>query len=67
MTMCFPKYDFHWDEIGHFRLDQYILMHSVLYRTEMLKLCQLKLPKHTFMLIIFTCIIRFRMYAPFIT
>ena len=39
---------FHWDEIGHFRLDQYILMHSVLYRTEMLKLCQLKLPKHTF-------------------
>ena len=35
-------------EIGHFRLDQYILMHSVLYRTEMLKLCQLKLPKHTF-------------------
>ena len=33
---------FHWDEIGHFRLDQYILMHSVLYRTEMLKLCQLK-------------------------
>lgn len=39
---------FHWDDIGHFRLDQYILMHSVLYRTEMLKLCQLKLPKHTF-------------------
>lgn len=39
---------FHWNEIGHFRLDQYILMHSVIYRTEMLKLCQLKLPKHTF-------------------
>lgn len=39
---------FHWDDIGHFRLDQYILMHSVIYRTEMLKLCQLKLPKHTF-------------------
>lgn len=39
---------FHWDDIGHFHLEQYILMHSVLYRTEMLKLCQLKLPRHTF-------------------
>ncbi len=37
-----------WDDIGNFHLDQYILMHSVIYRTEMLKLCQLKLPKHTF-------------------
>lgn len=37
-----------WDEIGRFRLEQYILMHSVMYRTEMLKLCQLSLPKHTF-------------------
>lgn len=39
---------FHWSDIGHFRLDQYILMHSVIYRTDMLKLCQLNLPKHTF-------------------
>ena len=39
---------FRWDDIGHFRLDQYILMHSVIYRTEMLKLIQMKLPKHTF-------------------
>lgn len=39
---------FHWDDIGRFHLDQYILMHSVTYRTEMLKLCQLQLPKHTF-------------------
>lgn len=39
---------FRWDDIGFFRLDQYILMHSVIYRTEVLKLCQLKLPKHTF-------------------
>lgn len=39
---------FHWDNIGHFRLDQYILMHSVIYRTDMLKLTQLRLPKHTF-------------------
>lgn len=39
---------FRWDDIGHFRLDQYILMHSVIYRTDMLKLSQMKLPKHTF-------------------
>ncbi len=39
---------FRWDDMGMFHLDQYILMHSVIYRTEMLKLCQLKLPKHTF-------------------
>lgn len=39
---------FHWNDIGRFRLDQYILMHSVIYRTEMLKLCQLTLPRHTF-------------------
>lgn len=37
-----------WDEIGKFHIDQYILMHSVIYRTELLKLCQLSLPKHTF-------------------
>lgn len=39
---------FHWSDIGRFRLDQYILMHSVIYRTDLLKLCQLELPKHTF-------------------
>lgn len=37
-----------WNDIGRFRLGQYILMHSVIYRTDFLKLCQLKLPKHTF-------------------
>lgn len=37
-----------WNDMGRFRLEQYILMHSVMYRTEMLKLCQLRLPKHTF-------------------
>ena len=37
-----------WDEIGQFHIGQYILMHSVIYRTDMLKLCQLTLPKHTF-------------------
>lgn len=45
----FPKDRmFTWDEIGHFKLDQYILMHSVIYRTQLLKDCGLQLPKHTF-------------------
>ncbi|MDL2295759.1 glycosyltransferase family 2 protein [Lachnospiraceae bacterium OttesenSCG-928-E19] len=39
---------FGWSDMGHFHMDQYILMHSVIYRTDMLKLCQLRLPKHTF-------------------
>ena len=39
---------FGWSDIGHFHLDQYILMHSVIYRTDLLKLIQLQLPKHTF-------------------
>lgn len=39
---------FRWTDIGHFHLDQYILMHSVIYRTAMLQLTQMKLPKHTF-------------------
>lgn len=39
---------FSWDEIGHFRQDQYIIMHSVIYRTELLRECHLELPKHTF-------------------
>ncbi|MDD3141857.1 MAG: glycosyltransferase [Lachnospiraceae bacterium] len=39
---------FGWSDIGHFHIGQYILMHSVIYRTDLLKLCQLELPKHTF-------------------
>ncbi len=39
---------FTWSEAGRFRIGQYILMHSVMYRTDMLKLIQLSLPKHTF-------------------
>jgi len=39
---------FGWNDIKHFHLGQYILMHSVIYRTEFLKLIQLQLPKHTF-------------------
>ena len=37
-----------WKEMGRFRIGQYILMHSVMYRTELLKMCGLQLPKHTF-------------------
>ena len=39
---------FSWDEIGKFKKGQYILMHSVIYRTQMLRDCELQLPKHTF-------------------
>ncbi|MGN0316453.1 MAG: glycosyltransferase family 2 protein [Lachnospira sp.] len=39
---------FGWDDIGFFKIDQYILMHSVIYKTEILKKCNLKLPTHTF-------------------
>lgn len=39
---------FSWSEIGRFKMSQYILMHSVIYRTQLLKECGLKLPKHTF-------------------
>ena len=37
-----------WKDMGYFRIGQYILMHSVMYRTELLRVCGLKLPKHTF-------------------
>ncbi len=37
-----------WKDIRHFKVGQYILMHSVMYRTELLKMCKLELPKHTF-------------------
>lgn len=39
---------FTWKDMGRFKIGQYILMHSVMYRTELLRMCQLELPKHTF-------------------
>lgn len=39
---------FTWNDIGHFKSSQNILMHSVIYRTEVLRECNLELPKHTF-------------------
>lgn len=39
---------FTWNETRRFKLGQYILMHAVIYRTNVLKESGLKLPKHTF-------------------
>lgn len=39
---------FTWDDCGHFGLTKYILMHSVIYRTQMLRDCGLTLSRHTF-------------------
>lgn len=43
-----PRHITSWDGNIHFKISQYILMHSVIYRTEMLRDCGLELPKHTF-------------------
>lgn len=37
-----------WDKVKLFMVGQYILMHSVIYRTELLRQCGLHLPEHTF-------------------
>ncbi|WP_194611366.1 glycosyltransferase family 2 protein [Clostridium vitabionis] len=37
-----------WNDVRHFHVGQYILMHSVVYRTQMLRNSGLELPKHTF-------------------
>lgn len=39
---------FTWDQVRHFHKSQYILMHSVIYRTNLLRECGLRLPEHTF-------------------
>ena len=39
---------FTWKEVGHFFKGQYILMHSVIFRTKLLKECGIRLPEHTF-------------------
>lgn len=41
-------YEFGWDEVGTFLPSQYLLMHSVYYRTDMLRKMKLTLPEHTF-------------------
>lgn len=39
---------FTWNEVKHFHKGQYMLMHSVIYRTKLLRECGIKLPEHTF-------------------
>ena len=39
---------FTWEECGRFHAGQYLLMHSVIYRTELLRQIGIELPKHTF-------------------
>lgn len=39
---------FSWDDMKKLHIGQYILMHSVIYRTQLLKDCGLRLPAHTF-------------------
>ena len=39
---------FTWEDVRHFHKGQYMLMHSVIFRTKLLKECGLRLPEHTF-------------------
>ena len=48
-TNVFPTNKcFTWNDVGRFMPQQNILMHAIIYRTELLKSCNIKLPKHTF-------------------
>ena len=45
----FPENEiFTWDQVGRMRATQYLLMHNIFYRTQMLRDCGIELPKHTF-------------------
>lgn len=45
----FPQNEmFTWSNCHHFKKGHYILMHSVIFRTKLLKDCGFKLPEHTF-------------------
>lgn len=39
---------FGWNEIGHFRPSQYLVMHALIFRTALLRKVGVKLPEHTF-------------------
>ena len=48
-SLSLPKDQlFTWNEVGHFFKGQYILMHSVIFRTKLLKQSGIRLPEHTF-------------------
>lgn len=40
--------EFTWEDVGHLRKGHYILMHSVIYRTQLLREANLHLPEHCF-------------------
>ncbi|GAB3186414.1 glycosyltransferase family 2 protein [Nesterenkonia suensis] len=40
--------DLDWEQVGRFRPSQYLLMHALTYRTELLRAVQLRLPRHMF-------------------
>ena len=45
----FPKNEImNWQDIGRFKPSQYMIMHALIYKTEILKKCKIKLPEHTF-------------------
>ena len=37
-----------WDDLGHFGLTEYILMHALIYRTAVVRESKMQLPEHTF-------------------
>ena len=39
---------FSWKDVKKFQLDQYFMMHSLIYKTQVLHDCKLELPHHTF-------------------
>ena len=43
-----PEKILSWDGLGYFKPSQYLIMHALVYRTEILKKCKLNLPEHTF-------------------
>ncbi|KXT77841.1 Glycosyltransferase [Streptococcus sp. DD13] len=52
-SMSYPKVlpeerIFTWEDIGNFKTGQYMMMHSLIYRTELLRKIQFSLPEHTF-------------------
>jgi len=46
---AFPQEQvFNWDNAKNLAIGQYMMMHSIIYRTQLLRDCGLVLPKHTF-------------------
>lgn len=39
---------FTWDDVKYFKMTQNLLMHSIMYKTKLLRDCKLHLPEHTF-------------------